>query len=606
MMSFNATQFLKTVSTQPGVYQMLNADNDTIYVGKAKNLRKRLQSYFRQQLDSDKTKLMMSKVASVHTTVTHSENEALILENNLIKELAPRYNIFMRDDKSYPYIVVSPHKKFPRLMSYRGNKPNKRRYFGPFPHVSAVKETLYTLQKLFRIRSCTDSYFNHRTRPCLQYQIKRCSAPCVGFISESDYRAEVDRTILFLEGKNKELIKTLTTQMQLAAKSLHYEQAAELRDKIDKLNYIQQQQFVMSDNGDFDVIAIQQQWEQTGIVLLQVRDGKLLGNENFFVKTALAEDLSQTLDAFLSQFYLAAATIPRSILTNVIPKDKEWLISALSEQASAKVNIVTPLRGAKKRWIELANSNAEQSLYAYLQRKLSAKKRLVALAEVLQLPTPPVSMECFDISHHQGEATVAACVVFNQQGPAKREYRRFNINGVTLGDDYAALRQAIKRHYAAKLKSKARLPDILVIDGGKGQLQQAVAVFNELNIDTVQLLSISKGSGRNPDFDVLWLPQRKEPLALAANSIALHVLQQIRDEAHRFAITGHKQRIRKERRQSILETIAGIGAKRRQKLLKAFGGIQGLRNASISDIANISGISKFLAQQIYVTLKHDL
>ena len=602
-MSFNATQFLKTVSTQPGVYQMLNAKNEVIYVGKAKNLRKRLQSYFRQQLDSDKTKLMMSKVASVRTTVTHTENEALILENNLIKELAPRYNIFMRDDKTYPYIVVSQHKKFPRLSSYRGKKRNRLRYFGPFPNVAAVKETLYTLQKLFRIRSCTDSYFNHRTRPCLQYQIKRCSAPCVDFISESAYQAELSKTILFLKGKNKELIKTLTTQMQLAAEDLHYEQAAELRDKINKLNYIQQQQFVMCDDGDFDVIAIQQKWEHTSIVLLQVRDGKLLGNQDFLVKTALAEDVSQTLHAFLSRFYLAAVTIPHSILTNVIPKDKAWLMSALSEHVSYKVDIIQPLRGAKKRWVDLANSNVEQSLYAYLQRKLSPQKRLVALAEVLQLPVTPVSMECFDISHHRGEATVAACVAFNQQGPAKSEYRRFNINGVTPGDDYAALREAIQRHYTAKLKSKAQLPDILVIDGGRGQLQQAVAVFTKLNIDSVQLLSISKGTGRNPDFDVLWLPQRKEPLTLSANSMALHVVQQLRDEAHRFAITGHKQRIRKERRRSILESIDGIGVKRRQKLLKTFGGIQGIRNASITDIANVSGINKLLAQQIYVTLK---
>ena len=602
-MSFNATQFLKTVSTQPGVYQMLNAKNEVIYVGKAKNLRKRLQSYFRQQLDSDKTKLMMSKVASVRTTVTHTENEALILENNLIKELAPRYNIFMRDDKTYPYIVVSQHKKFPRLSSYRGKKRNRLRYFGPFPNVAAVKETLYTLQKLFRIRSCTDSYFNHRTRPCLQYQIKRCSAPCVDFISESAYQAELSKTILFLKGKNKELIKTLTTQMQLAAEDLHYEQAAELRDKINKLNYIQQQQFVMCDDGDFDVIAIQQKWEHTSIVLLQVRDGKLLGNQDFLVKTALAEDVSQTLHAFLSRFYLAAVTIPHSILTNVIPKDKAWLMSALSEHVSYKVDIIQPLRGAKKRWVDLANSNVEQSLYAYLQRKLSPQKRLVALAEVLQLPVTPVSMECFDISHHRGEATVAACVVFNQQGPAKSEYRRFHINGVTPGDDYAALREAIQRHYTAKLKSKAQLPDILVIDGGRGQLQQAVAVFTKLNIDSVQLLSISKGTGRNPDFDVLWLPQRKEPLTLSANSMALHVVQQLRDEAHRFAITGHKQRIRKERRRSILESIDGIGVKRRQKLLKTFGGIQGIRNASITDIANVSGINKLLAQQIYVTLK---
>ena len=605
-MSFDAARFLNSVPYKPGIYQMLDVKGEVIYVGKAKNLKKRLSSYFRQKLDSPKTQLMMSKMVNVQTTVTHTENEALILENNLIKELSPRYNIFMRDDKSYPFIVLSHQQKFPRLSSYRGHKRKGQRYFGPFPNVAAVKESLHTMQKLFQVRSCTDSYFNNRNRPCLQYQIKRCSAPCVGFINENDYKEDLSKAILFLEGKNKLLIKFLSEQMKKTAQQLDYEKAAQLRDKIEKLTYIQEQQFVMREGGSFDVLAITQSLQHTCIVLLQIRESKLLGNKHYFPKTALGENTGELLHAFISQFYLAAENVPKQILTSVEPDNVIWLTSALSEYSQHRVQIITPLRGEKKRWIALGNSNAEQMLTSHLQTTLSQKKRLAELTSILGLASLPKLIECFDISHSQGEATTASCVVFDEQGAVKSDYRCFNIQNVTPGDDYAALHQAISRRYAKRQANGLLMPDLVIIDGGKGQLKQAVQVFAGLGIDNVQLLSISKGTGRNPDFDNLWLPGKDKPLYLNVNSIALHLVQQIRDEAHRFAITRHKQKSRKQRQHSILENIEGVGVKRRRSLLKAFAGMQGLKQASVEEIANISGISEVLAKKIYAILRREI
>ena len=603
-MSFDVTQFLKTVTEKPGVYQMLNAKSEIIYVGKAKNLKKRLSSYFRQRLDNPKTRLMISKVMSIQVTVTHTENEALILENNLIKELTPRYNILMRDDKSYPFIMLSHHQKFPRLTFYRGRKRKGQRCFGPFPNIGAVKETLQTLQKLFYIRSCSDSYFNNRNRPCLQYQIKRCSAPCVGFISQIDYQEDLDKAILFLEGKNKLLISILNEQMKKLARQLNYEKAAQLRDKIKKLTYIQEQQFVMREAGDFDIFAIKQQFQYVCIVLLQIRDGKLLKKYHYFPKHLLAENIAMLLHDFLSQFYLVdKVIIPRQILTNIPPIDQAWLASAFTEYARHKVKIITPLRGEKKRWVELACSNVEQMLNSVIEDRLSQKKRFVELAQLLNLKSLPQKIECFDISHSQGEATVAACVVFNQQGAVKDEYRRFNIRNITPGDDYAALYQAIFRRYKKRRQLGQALPDLIIIDGGKGQLQQAINVLAELEINNIKLISIAKGIGRNPDFDVLWVANKEKLLPLPSSVIALHLVQQIRDEAHRFALTGHQQQSRKRRSRSILETIEGVGAKRRRNLLEAFNGLQGLQQASVKEIAQVSGINQVLAKKIYVILR---
>lgn len=597
-MAFDAASFLKSTSNKPGVYQMLDATQKVIYVGKAKNLKKRLQSYFRKELDSNKTKLVMSKVVDIHITVTNSENEALILENNLIKDLKPRYNILMRDDKSYPYIVLSKHAKFPRLSAYRGVKKHGQDYFGPYPNASAVKETLEVLQKLFQLRSCTQNFFQNRSRPCLQHQIKRCSAPCVGYITTEKYQQDIDKARLFLKGKNKQLVKELSEKMQHEAQQLNYEQAALLRNQINKLDVIQEQQHVMQAKGSFDVVAIATRLEQTAINILNVDDGKLLGTKNHIIKTH-NETLPNVLAAFLSQHYLDVENIPKLIIVNLEPTEHSWLSSAIMEHAGHTVQISMPQRGDKLRWLELAHKNLEQALFAHIQKTLSQKKRWQELTETMQWESQPNRIECFDISHSQGEATVASCVVFNEEGPLKKDYRRYNIKDIIGGDDYAALHQAIQRRYSRLQKEEKMLPNVVIIDGGKGQLQQAIDVFEELKITNVFLMSISKGPGRNPNYDVIWRAGDKQAMHLPSDSISLHLIQQIRDEAHRFAITGHKAQRGKLRQHSILEDIEGVGAKRRQQLLKAFGGLQGLQQASLEQLSTIEGINETLALRIY-------
>jgi excinuclease ABC subunit C len=597
-MSFDPQQFLKNAPTKPGVYRMYNADAKILYVGKAKNLKKRLQSYFRENLDSGKTQLLMSKVTDVQVTVTHSENEALILENNLIKELRPRYNILMRDDKSYPFIVLSKHPQFPRIYSYRGVRRKDQNYFGPYPNGLAVKESLELMQKLFQIRSCTESVFNNRSRPCLQHQIKRCSAPCVGLASPEDYQQDIARAELFLRGKSKELVKQLEIKMQQAAAALNFEVAANLRDQISKLNVIQEQQHVMQDSGNFDVVVIGLQLEQVGLTVLNVQDGKLMGNKNHFFKLN-KDSLANILSAFLSQYYLSADSVPKQIFTDLEPTDVNWLSSALTEFSEHKVELSVPQRGERKQWIALAQSNLQQALSTHVQETLTQLQRWQALTSALGLATPPERVECFDISHSQGEATVASCVVFNKNGADKKSYRRFNIKDITPGDDYAALHQAITRRYHRIAKEGTTWPDLVIIDGGKGQLQQAIMVFKDLNIDTVTLISISKGPGRNANYDVIWRPGLQVPLTLTDNTVAMHQIQQIRDEAHRFAITGHKAQRGKLRTTSILEQIEGVGAKRRRELLKRFGGLQGLQKASVEEIVQCEGISEGLAVKIY-------
>lgn len=597
-MTFDPKAFVNQAPNKPGIYRMLDRNNKVIYVGKAKNLKKRLQSYFRSNLDSGKTQLLVSKLDRIEITVTNTENEALILENNLIKEYKPRYNILMRDDKSYPYIILSKHKLYPRLSSYRGVKKQNQRYFGPFPNVSAVKHSLELLQKLFHIRPCSDAYFNNRTRPCLQYQIKRCSAPCVGYITPENYSVDLQKAILFLRGKNKELIHQLVEQMQTAANQLQFERAAQLRDQIDKLEAIQEQQHVMQEKGSFDVVTVIKRLEQIAIGVLTVDDGRLLGSKTHILKSH-QESVSDALSAFISQHYLLADNLPKAIIVNHQPDELCWLASALTESAGYKVDIILPQRGEKMRWLEMAEKNAEQALMTHLQQHLSQKKRWQALIDTLQWEKAPNRIECFDISHSQGEATVASCVVFDQDGPIKKLYRRYNINDITPGDDYAALHQAITRRYQRMLKDDKTLPDVVIIDGGKGQLQQAIDVFNKLEVKNIKLLSISKGPGRNPNYDIIWQENHKNALHLPADSIALHTVQQIRDEAHRFAITGHKNKRGKLRQHSILEDIEGIGAKRRQLLLKTFGGLQGLQQASVEQLAALDGISNALALKIY-------
>ncbi len=576
---------------------------ETLYVGKAKQLRNRLRSYFRDDLDSVKTRLLVSKIADIEVTLTTTESEALILEQNLINTLKPRYNILLRDDKSYPYIALNEHAKFPRLFSYRGVRRKDHRYFGPFPNTYAVKESLEILQKLFGIRSCTDTFFTTRTRPCLQYQIKRCTAPCVNFITQEIYRENINKAVLFLEGKSQELIQNLQQQMNEAAQQLQYEKAMHKRDQIAKLKQVQEQQFVMGAQGHFDIIVITQRLGYYSLIQQSVRDGKLLGNKQFFQKAPLDESLAEIVYAFIAQFYLTQdVLLPNVLLVNVLPTDLACLSDTLSVKGQHKVKITKPEKGEKLRWVELTCNSAEQLLWSKLQEKLSQKDKLQTFAQALGFVNIPQRIECFDISHQQGEATVASCVVFGEEGAIKAEYRKFNIEGITPGDDYAALKQAITRRYTRRLNESAPLPDLLIIDGGKGQLKQALDVKQALNIADVSVISISKGPGRNPQFDILWLENQDQPLHLPADSIALHYVQQIRDEAHRFAILGHRNARDKKRVSSILEQVEGIGHKRRRDLLKHFGGLQKLQAASVEEIAKVPGISALLAKRIYDTL----
>lgn len=601
-MSFDATDFLKTLPNKPGVYQMIDNAKKIIYVGKAKNLKRRVASYFQKQPEQLKTELMLSKIAAIQIIITASENEALILEQNLIKELRPRYNILLRDDKSYPYIVLTEHSKFPRLYSYRGAKRKDSRYFGPFTSGLAVKDSLQFLQKIFQIRNCTDSFFANRSRPCLQYEIKRCSAPCVDYISASDYQAQVDKARLFLQGKNQALLQTLASEMETAAANLAFEKAAQLRDQLSKLRQVQEQQHVESKTGDYDVLALINQDEKTIVSVLSIRGGKVLGNQNYFPRVPPIATPAQTMAAFVSQHYLNSNTVPQTILTNILPEDTDWLSSALSEQCLYKVQLIQPQRGDKMQWLEMAIRNAQHTLATALQQENIQQLRLNALQQQLQLTPEIERIECFDISHHQGTATVASCVVYGAHGFLRSDYRRFNIKEVGAGDDYAALRQAIERRYKRLIAEQQSLPSIVIIDGGKGQLQQAIDIFTELNITNVVLLSISKGPGRKAEYDQLWRAEQGRPQELILEGAARLLMQEIRDEAHRFAITGHKKQKIKRQKESILEVIPGVGAKRQRDLLKWFGGIQELRNASVVEIAKVEGISQIIAQRIYDTL----
>lgn len=597
-MAFDPKATLKQLPHLPGVYRMLDAGGQVIYVGKAKNLKNRVSSYFRDQKGSTKTSLMVSKIANIEITVTNTDNEALLLENNLIKHYRPRYNVLMKDDKSYPYIILSKHADYPRIASYRGAKLSKQRHFGPFPDGRAVKDTVHLLQKLFKLRACTDTYFKHRSRPCLQYQINRCSAPCVGHISPEDYQQAVDKAALFLSGKNAELIAQLKQQMLSSAERKQYEQAALYRDQINKLEHIQQQQQVMREKGHFDVVAIDSRFNEVGITCLNVSEGNLIGNKTTFVKQK-GSSLPEVMSAFLSQTYLTADSIPPLLLVNRMPEDSGWLIEAFSELADYKVAILQPTRGDKRRWLALADKNLQQAMGAQLEKTLTYKKRMNALRQALQLPEPIGLMECFDISHNQGSETVASCVVFNNEGADKKAYRRYNVQDITPGDDYAAIEQAVTRRYTRLCREDKPLPDVVIIDGGKGQIKKVYQALKMLGWLPTRLISISKGPGRKAEYDNIWQMVDGDVQSLLMEPLAMHVIQQIRDEAHRFAITGHKAKRSKKQRHSVLEDIQGIGAKRRKALLDKFKGLQGLQQASIEDIQTVPGISKMLAETIY-------
>ena len=600
---FDSASFLKNVTSKPGVYRMLDAKGQVIYVGKAKNLKNRLSSYFRQTGLSAKTQVMVAKIADIAITITHTEGEALLLESNLIKELRPRYNVLMRDDKSYPYIFVSDKADYPRIALHRGARKKQGLYLGPYPNAHAVRESLNLLQKMFLIRQCEDSSFQNRSRPCLQYQIKRCTAPCVGFISEQAYRKDIDHAVLFLQGKSEQVINELVKDMETAAVKQHFEKAGMYRDQISNLRKITEQQHISADKGDIDVIACSTEGGQACVQVFYIRNGLNLGNRSFY--PSLPEELSteQILTAFIPQFYLKR-DVPGEIIVSDTLGEGALIAEVLSEQARHKVKVTSKVRGERAKWIEMALNNSNNSLKTKLISRSGLLTRFEALQEALQLDEIPVRLECFDISHTMGEATVASCVVFTPEGAFKTDYRRYNITGITGGDDYAAMKQALERRFkVTKAKknqtSEQKLPDILFIDGGKGQLKQAIEVFDKLQINSVLLIGVAKGEGRKAGLEKLIFSDGRPDLYLTIESAALNLILQVRDEAHRFAISGHRAQRAKKRRTSPLEGIAGLGPKRRQTLLKHFGGIQGITQAGVEDIAKIAGISKKLAQDVY-------
>jgi excinuclease ABC subunit C len=606
---FDPAPFLKSLTSKPGVYRLLDSRGRILYVGKARNLKKRVSSYFRpsHQLEP-KTRSMVAQAASVDVTVTRTEGEALLLENNLIKEYKPRYNIVLRDDKSYPYIYVSLHEQFPRLAFHRGARKGAGRYFGPYPSAGAVRETLNLLQKLFRVRQCEDSFFRNRIRPCLQYQIQRCTAPCVGLVAPEAYAQDVRHAVMFLEGKSDEVVDDLGKRMEGASRTLAFEQAARLRDQIARLRRVQNRQYITAMGGNLDVVAAACEGGVGCVQVFFVRDGRLLGNKAYFPRHTLDEDEASVLRAFLGQFYLSGSpdrSVPAEVLVSHPLEDEDTLAEVLSQHAQRRVSIASRLRGERARWIAMAVENARLAIGQRLASADNLRARFEALRTSLALDETPSRVECFDISHTQGESTVASCVVFDDEGPAKADYRRFNIEDIAPGDDYAAIHQALRRRYARLRREEGRLPDLLLIDGGKGQAHEAAKVLEELQIDQVTILGVAKGPARKAGLESLFLPGRKAPLILPPDSPALHLIQQIRDEAHRFAITGHRRRRASTRRTSVLEEIPGIGARRRQRLLRRFGGLQGVARAGVEDLAGVEGISNQLARKIYDALHAD-
>ena len=600
---FDPREFLRHLTSRPGVYRMLGEDGEILYVGKARNLKKRLSNYFRKALDT-KTQALMNQMARIEVTVTHTESEALILENTLIKGHQPRYNVLLRDDKSYPYIHISTDQDYPRIALHRGARKGGGRYFGPYPSAHAVRESLYLLQKVFRVRQCEDSVFRNRSRPCLQYQIKRCSGPCVGLVTPEEYARDVEHTILFLEGRNDRVIAELVEHMEQAAERLEFELAALYRDRIASLRRVQERQYVSGERGDLDIVAAAVEGGAACVQIFFIRGGRNLGNKAFFPKCPAGAGEEEVLAAFAAQYYLKHEP-PRLILVNRMAEgDRDWLAQALSERVGHRVEIRSRVRGERARWLEMAVRNARHALGARLASRAGMARRLEALREALGLEEAPERLECFDISHTRGEATVASCVVFDAEGPVKSAYRRFNIEGITGGDDYAAMEQALSRRYTAVQEGEGVLPDVLLIDGGKGQVAAAQRVLDELGVAGLSLIGVAKGRERRPGWETLHRPDGSS-FELAPDSAALHLIQQIRDEAHRFAISGHRQRRARARKASPLEAIPGIGPKRRQQLLRQFGGLREVARAGVEDLSKVKGISRELAQQIYDAFHGD-
>ena len=602
--AFDARAFLQNLGGDPGVYRMLDRMARVLYVGKARNLKNRLSSYFRHrdQLDA-KTRALMSHTESIEVTRTHTETEALLLENNLIKEHRPRYNIVLRDDKSFPYIHLSTEERFPRLGFHRGAQRRKGRYFGPFASAAATRDTLNQLQKLFRVRQCENSFFSHRSRPCLQFQIKRCTAPCVGLVDEKAYARDVRHALMFLEGKSEEMVDELVQRMESASQTLEFELAARYRDLIASLRRVQARQYVSGSGGDVDVIAARS-GDGVGVIeLFVIRNGQSLGSRT--IRPVHGADASEAdlLRAFLPQHYLSRTgrkrPVPDEILLSADVDEVDLLERAIAEQTGRRVSVRSNVRGERARWIAMAVDNAELAHRQAVAARTDLRDQFEALRELLDLDDIPERIECFDISHTGGESPVASCVVFGHEGARKSDYRRFNITGIKAGDDYAAMRSALERRYARLQREEAPLPDLLLIDGGRGQLQQATEALEALQIEGIALAGVAKGVSRKPGLERIVLPDRRESLDPASNSPALHLIQRIRDEAHRFAITGHRGQRGRARKSSVLEGIPGIGSRKRQRLLSEFGGLQGVSRAGVEDLMRIKGISRELASLIH-------
>jgi len=606
---FNSKAFLSTVTSQPGVYRMYDATGTVIYVGKAKDLKKRLSSYFRSQVGSRKTEALVSNIQQIDVTVTHTETEALLLEHNYIKLYQPRYNVLLRDDKSYPYIFLSAD-THPRLAMHRGAKHAKGEYFGPFPNGYAVRETLALLQKVFPIRQCENSVYRNRSRPCLQYQIGRCLGPCVaGLVTEEEYAQQTDYVRLFLAGKDDQVLNQLVKRMEAASQDLRFEEAARLRDQILAVRRITEKQFVSNQGDDLDVMGVAYDAGMACLHVLFIRQGKVLGSRSYFPKVPADTELAEVVQTFLGQFYLQgseARTLPTEILLDFSLPERELLAESLSELAGRKVNIQSKPRGDRARYLKLARTNAATALATRLSQHSTIQQRLAALAAFLELDQIN-RMECFDISHTMGEQTIASCVVFDRNGPLRSDYRRYNIEGITPGDDYAAMNQVLRRRYGKALEED-KIPDVILIDGGKGQLAQAKQVFAELDVpwdkDRPVLLGVAKGSDRKAGLETLFFEAEGEGISLPPDSPALHVIQHIRDDSHNHAISGHRKKRAKVKNTSALESIEGVGPKRRQQLLKYMGGLQPLMSASVEEIAKVPGISFALAEKIFYSLKH--
>ena len=608
VMPFDHQTFLKSLTQRPGIYQMLDGEGAVLYVGKAKNLKKRVASYFRKSGLPVKTAALVKRILQIDVTVTETETEALILEHNLIKQYRPPFNILMRDDKSYPYIFLSDKDTWPRLSFHRGPKKAKGTYFGPFPSVHAVRDSMSFLQKTFKVRQCEDVFFKNRSRPCLQYQIKRCTAPCVEFVEKDEYAADVHLTRLYLDGKADKILQQLEHKMEFASENLEFETAADCRDQISALRQVQAQQVIEKGRGTIDIVAGAVSNGHACVHMLYVRQGRILGSRSYYPKTPLAEEVDELLEEFLPQLYLNGGgrpDLPKEIIVNDEFDGSSALSEALGQNIGRNIEIKNNVRGFRAKWVELAQRTADQNLTAKLASKQTLEQRFESLRETLELDETPQRLECFDISHSSGEAVVASCVVFDSNGALKSDYRRFNIENITDGDDYAAMEQAVRRRYTRLMKGEGKLPDILLIDGGKGQISTVKTVLTDLGVVGVMVVGIAKGTTRKPGMETLILADQSNKVVPRPQRGALHLIQQIRDEAHRFAITGHKARRDKKRKTSPLQGIPGVGPSRRRDLLKHFGGVVEVKKASVADLMKVSNINKKVAEAIYSALYNE-